>query len=62
MDLLSVYDLEVGLTVADELGNIGTIVKIDDIHNILVNFITGLVNVCADETCEDYEPLFDPYS
>ena len=48
----------VGLKVRDTDGNLGTIMAIDDIHNIWVEFTHGSAGYyCMDAGCRSYDPL-----
>jgi len=59
---LEFAELQIGMKVQDNDGNIGTIKKCKDVHNILVKFITGTGGYgfyCLDPECpQHYDPLY----
>jgi hypothetical protein len=50
----------VGQTVIDEDGNIGTVVEVNDIHNIRIEYYQGSFGLyCLDPEClVEYSPLY----
>jgi hypothetical protein len=62
--MIDFKDLKIGMTIQDSEGNIGTIINIEDIHNVHIEYYNGLRSeieyggmaiLCFDPECEFYE-------
>ena len=57
--MLTLFEsLYIGMSVYDTAGNFGTVMIIDDIHNVWIEFDNGSSGYyCVDEKCHYYDQL-----